>query len=62
MDNGGNSLFVDTPTVEAWQESIARLIADEDAYAQMQKAAREKTEIYLYSNIARKSLADVGKA
>ena len=59
VDNGGNSSFVDENTPQGWREEIIRLCGTQ-AYAQMLQTARsEKTDVYLYSNIAKKSLQNV---
>ena len=56
VDNGGNARFLDCRTPDEIRELIQRLQFTED-YRQMQAAAQsEKTDIYLYSRIAEKSL------
>lgn len=56
VNNGGNSDFIDTVTVESVEEKIKELRFT-PKYEQMKEAAAsEKTDIYLYSKIAEKSL------
>lgn len=56
VNNGGNSDFIDTVTVENIAEKIKELRFT-PKYEQMKEAAAsEKTDIYLYSKIAEKSL------
>lgn len=56
VNNGGNSAFIDEITPDAIKAAICRLRFT-DEYLQMKKAAEsELTDIYLYSNIAKKSL------
>ncbi|MBE6597994.1 MAG: glycosyltransferase family 4 protein [Ruminococcaceae bacterium] len=61
VDNGGNSGFIDDPSPEGLREKISELIFGEK-YMEMKAAAQsEKTDIYLYSKIAEKSLECVYK-
>lgn len=62
VDNGGNARFLDCRTPEQLRELILQLRFTPE-YQQMLAAARsEKTDIYLYSRIAEKSLeCAVGK-
>lgn len=56
VNNGGNSDFIDNPTTQTIRQKIKQLYFT-DKYNQMKKAAQSsKTDIYLYSNIAKKSL------
>ncbi len=56
VNNGGNSAFIDEITPDAIKAAICRLRFT-DEYLQMKKTAEsELTDIYLYSNIAKKSL------
>lgn len=56
VDNGGNSEFV-TPVTEGSLESVIRELMYTDKYYRMKAVAEsEKTDIYLYSRIAEKSL------
>lgn len=56
VDNGGNARFLDCSTPEKIRELIQKLHFTAD-YQEMLTAARsEKTDIYLYSRIAEKSL------
>ena len=56
LNNGGNSILIPLNTNEEIRDMIERLLHS-DAYAAMQEAAlSEKTNIYRYSEIAKKSL------
>jgi hypothetical protein len=56
VDSGGNARFLDGRTPEQLRELILQLRFTPE-YQQMLTAARsEKTDIYLYSRIAEKSL------
>lgn len=56
VNNGGNSDFVTPVTVETISKEIKELLFT-DKYQQMKEIAEsEKTDIYLYSRIAKKSL------
>ena len=56
VNNGGNSDFVTPVTVETISKKIKELLFT-DKYQQMKEIAEsEKTDIYLYSRIAKKSL------
>lgn len=61
VNNGGNSDFVSPVTVESLREKI-RELKYTDKYAKMKQIAEsDKTDIYLYSRIAEKSLECVKK-
>lgn len=61
VNNGGNSDFVSPVTVESLREKILELKYT-DKYAKMKQIAEsDKTDIYLYSRIAEKSLECVKK-
>ena len=58
VDNGGNACFVEESSASAWQEAVKGLQFSE-RYAEMRSAARsQKTDVYLYSKIAEKSLSE----
>ena len=60
VNNGGNAYFLDEVSVTTIKKCIERFIFSDD-YRQMLMAARsEKTDIYLYSKIAEKSLETRG--
>lgn len=56
LDNGGNSVFVDNVTQMSLKESIKKYCFTENYYEIKKNACSEKTDIYLYSKIAEKSL------
>lgn len=56
VNNGGNSDFVSPVTVDTLKEKITELLFTDKYYKMKQAAASEKTDIYLYSKIAEKSL------
>ena len=56
LDNGGNSVFVDNVTQMSLKESIKKYCFTEKYYEIKKNACSEKTDIYLYSKIAEKSL------
>ena len=56
VNNGGNSDFIDVITVESLKNEIQELHFTEKYYKMKTVAESEKTDIYLYSNIAWKSL------
>ena len=61
VNNGGNSDFVSPVTVESLREKILELKYT-DKYAKMKQIAEsDKTDIYLYSRIAEKSLECIKK-
>ena len=61
VNNGGNSDFVSPVTVESLREKI-RELKYTDKYAKMKQIAEsDKTDIYLYSRIAEKSLECIKK-
>ena len=56
VNNGGNSDFIDDISVEGIKEKISQLMFSPE-YEKMKRAAEsDKTDIYLYSKIAEKSL------
>jgi hypothetical protein len=56
VNNGGNSIIIET-TTESLEHSIGNLVNNKDLYNKMLSIARSSnTDIYLYSNIAQKSL------
>lgn len=59
VNNGGNSDFIDDITAEGLQSKIEELQFTEKYYEMRENAESDKTNIYLYSNIARKSLEAV---
>ncbi len=59
VDNGGNSAFFPDITVESLRTAIIELKFTERYYAMKKVAESEATDIYLYSNIAKKSLESV---
>ncbi len=59
VNNGGNSAFIDDVSVDGIKKKLRELFFT-DAYFKMKMIAEsEKTDIYLYSNIAKKSLETV---
>ena len=56
LNNGGNSRFVDVDGVGSIQEKISELIFTEKYFSMRTVAESTKTDIYLYSEIAKKSL------
>lgn len=56
VDNGGNSDFISPVTVQSLREKIVELNYTDKYYKMKTIACSEKTDIYLYSNIAKKSL------
>lgn len=56
VDNGGNSIFVSDITVNLLSRTIDSLLFTEKYYCMKAVAESEKTDIYLYSNIAKKSV------
>ncbi|MBQ3133433.1 MAG: glycosyltransferase family 4 protein [Clostridia bacterium] len=56
VDNGGNSRFIDAVSVENIRKDIQLLLLTEDYKAMKAAAESEKTDIYLYSRIAKKSI------
>lgn len=56
VNNGGNSAFIEDVTVESLKERVLSLVNTPE-YEKMKAAAEsDKTDIYLYSNIAKKSI------
>ncbi len=59
INNGGNSDFFDDVSVSGLEQKLREIIFTEK-YEEMKRVANsEKTDIYLYSNIAKKSLETV---
>ena len=56
VNNGGNSDFISPVNVDTVRKKIVELRFTEKYYTMKQIAESEKTDIYLYSNIAKKSL------
>lgn len=56
VNNGGNCDFLDLPSEECIIEKINELFFTEKYFDIKKKAESEKTDIFLYSNIAKKSL------
>lgn len=56
VNNGGNSDFISPVNVDTVRNKILELRFTEKYYTMKQIAESEKTDIYLYSNIAKKSL------
>lgn len=56
VDNGGNSDFVSPVTVQTLREKIIELLFSKKYYDMKEKALSNVTDVYLYSNIAKKSL------
>lgn len=61
VNNGGNSTFITPVNVENIQSLIKKLLNTSEYKNMKKEAESEKTDIYLYSNIARKSLECVMK-
>lgn len=56
VNNGGNSDFIDDVSSDGIRLKIEELLFTEKYYKMKEHAESEKTDIYLYSNIAEKSL------
>ncbi|MBQ8783599.1 MAG: glycosyltransferase family 4 protein [Clostridia bacterium] len=56
VNNGGNSAFIDEVTVDSIRIQISELIFSERYFTMKAIAESDVTDIYLYSEIARKSL------
>ena len=56
VNNGGNSDFISDVTVESLTDKIEKLLFTEKYFIMQSIAESEKTDIYLYSRIAEKSL------
>lgn len=56
VNNGGNSTFFESLDVECMRKQICNSIFTEKYYEMKKIAESDKTDIYLYSNIAKKSL------
>ena len=61
VNNGGNAFFIDDVSVEGIKRCIADLMWTNAYYDMKAVAESEKTDIYLYSNIAKKSLECVSE-
>lgn len=61
LDNGGNSEFLDSPTVAAIREKLEQLHFTPRYQKLRQTALSEATDVYLYGNIAVKSLEQADK-
>ena len=59
VNNGGNSCFIDDISIEGIRKKIENLIFTDEYYRMKSIAESEKTNIYLYSAIAKKSLETV---
>lgn len=62
VNHGGNSDFLDEVSVESIQQKLTELLYTDKYYTMKQVAESEKTDIYLYSHIAEKSLECAKKA
>ncbi len=56
VDCGGNSDFIDDVTAEGIKNKITELLFTDKYYKLKEVAESDKTDIYLYSNIAKKSM------
>ena len=56
LNNGGNSDFIENANEENLEEKIKELLFTEKYYKMLKIAQSEKTDVYLYSKIAEKSL------
>ena len=56
LDNGGNSDWIKIPTVEAIRQKIGQLQFTPEYHQMKQVARSEATDIYLYGQIAKRSL------
>ena len=56
LNNGGNSVFIDDITVDRLKAYIEKYHYTDDYYEMKENANSNKTDIYLYSKIAEKSL------
>lgn len=56
VNNGGNSDFVSTITIEEIQHKLSELVFTEKYYSMKSISESSRTDIYLYSEIAKKSL------
>ena len=56
LNNGGNSDFIENANEENLEEKIKELLFTEKYYNMLKIAQSEKTDVYLYSKIAEKSL------
>ena len=56
VDNGGNSDFISQISIETIRNKIVELKFTEKYYKMKRIAESEKTDVFLYSNIAKKSL------
>lgn len=56
VNNGGNAAFLETVNLENLQKMIGELLFTQRYYEMKRAAESEKTDIYLYSGIAKKTL------
>ena len=56
VNNGGNSDFISPITIESIQNKITELFFTEKYYTMKEVAESDRTDVYLYSEIAKKSL------
>lgn len=61
LDNGGNSSFIERVTWESLKNRIKELYFTEEYYEMRKNACSDKTDVYLYSKIAKKSLEVANK-
>lgn len=59
VDNGGNSVFVDSDNMLVLQKEIQEMLFTPKYYSILDVARSEKTDIYRYSFIAQKSIDDL---
>lgn len=62
VNNGGNSCFIEDVSVEGIKDKIRELCFTDEYFRMKAVAESEKTDIYLYSKIAKKSLECAHKA
>lgn len=56
VDNGGNSMLLEEVSAETLRDAVKSLLFTEKYQKMLQIARTDKTDVYLYSNIAKKSL------
>ena len=56
VNNGGNSKFIHEISVESINEMIDKLLYTDEYKKMLEKAESDLTDVYLYSNIAKKSV------
>ena len=61
VNNGGNSCFIENVSIENLKKIIKDLLYTNEYYEMKRLAESNKTNIYLYSEIAKKSLEVVRK-